>query len=265
MQTKNQINNPVEEHLKIVRLLMMFWLTGWFIKISFYAPYLFQTTRDFPILHPMFPAFFQAPRVADLFYLLPVAIVPLVFFRRESYLKLAAVLMVVCPAVLVLHINTCNDATFVTSFWVGLWLLWFVFHCHETTQSFYFHARNIALCILGVIFLGGFVGKLTPEYWSGQVMMDILFAGGLKTPLGQVVLSLPENIRQCVMVSLARFVITLEGVLIFTPFLPLKFVFAAMSCILIGFSLFSTWMIFSVLLCLLGLVAAVISIDKLRL
>ncbi|MCC6758547.1 MAG: hypothetical protein IT395_02835 [Candidatus Omnitrophica bacterium] len=262
MLTKAKINSPLEEYHRIARIVMMFWLAGWYIKISFYAPYLLNTTRDFPILHPMFPSFFQAPNVADLFYFLPVAIVPLVFFRRESYLKVAAVLMVVCSAVLNLHINTCNDATFVTSFWVGLWVLWFLFHCHGTPKNFRPQAKNLALCILGVIFLGGFVGKLTPEYWSGQVMSDILFAGGLKTLLGQFVLSLPEDIRQSVMVFLSRLVIILEGILVFTPFLPVWFVLGAMCCILLGFSFFSTWMISSVLLCLLGLVFATVLLEK---
>jgi hypothetical protein len=241
----------------IARIVVLFWLAGWYIKLGFYGPYLLETTRQFPVLHPMFPAFFQNADVANLFYFLPAFLVPFLFFRRDIYLRISAVVMVVCAAVLNLHINTCNDATFVTSFWSALWLLWFI--CQKNPLP---HAKMLAMCVLGMIFWGGFIGKLTPEYWNGQVMTQILIAGGDKTLLGKIVLPLSTVVRDNVMMWLGRLVIIIEGVLALSPLLPVRFVLFLLCVIVAGFCLFSTWTILSVLSSLVGLAVAVVRLEK---
>src|SRR6185436_469088 len=96
-------------------------------------------------------------------------------------------------AVLLLHQDTHNDATFVTSFWAGVWFLWFVSQMHREDDSFVAHARSLALCVVAMIFWGGFVGKLTPEYWSGQVLADIFMEQNFGALGGWVRSHFPET------------------------------------------------------------------------
>lgn len=246
----------------IARIVILFWLVGWYIKLGFYGPYLLDTARQFPVRHPMFPAFFQDPAVANTFYFLPLIIVPMLFLRRsrQIYLRISAFLMVLCPLVLNLHIDTCNDATFVTSFWAGLWLLWFVFH-----QKNLSHAKTLAVGVVSIIFWGGFVGKLTPEYWNGQVMTQILQDSGDKQLLGQILFPVTPETRETFMLWFSRFSIVTEAVLACSFLWPVRLAFILLCGSLVGFCLFSSWKILSVLSCLVGLMLAAWLLERYRL
>ncbi len=262
MTLLNKNRNPIAQHYSIARIVILFWLTGWFIKRWFYEPYLLYSAKPFPVVHPLFPEFFRNADVAIFFYFLPLVIIPLIFLRRGFGLKLSAIVMVVCAAILNLHIDTCNDVTFLTSSWVGLWLAWFIFHADQPVKDFRKHAKILCLCIVGMIFLGGFVGKLTPEYWSGQVMLTILSTSGKESPLGMYFLTLSAEMRGFLIMGLARLVIFLEALLVLAPFLGLRFVFILLAGIFIGFCLFSTTMIFSVIGCMLGMVLACVFLEQ---
>jgi hypothetical protein len=242
--------------VQAARVLIGFWLAGWFLKWTFFHEYLFSTIISYPFLIDLFPLFFRSAYAAQFFYLLPLLAV-LAFVRpHKFYFCFAAVIMIVSSAVLLLHQDMHNDATFVTSFWTALWLLWFTTRMERQDQAFFVHARSLALCVVAVIFWGGFVGKLTPEYWSGQVMADIFMEQNFgwvsqwaKTHFSE------EAIRFCFQ-WVSKAVILGEAVLSFAPLLPYRFVCFFGIPFMTGISLFTTWRIFSVLFSLMGLLVA---------
>jgi hypothetical protein len=243
-------------NVQAIRVMMFFWLAGWFLKASFFVPYLLRTTVAYPVADAFFPSFFMNPFVAMTFYLLPVLIVPVAVLKWQRWFWVSAVLLVVCAAMLNLHINTCNDATFVTSFWSGLWLCWLVRHISETDDSFRLQANVLAQCVVAIMFMGGVIGKLTPEYWSGQIFRQIFIEQGGSSPFGKILGNVSGNVQGFVLAYLAKIIIGVELLLGLAPLLPYRFVMAVMVMTSVGISLFSTWRIFSVLLCLLGMLIA---------
>lgn len=240
----------------------MFWLAGWYLKAGFYFPYLVQTTKHYPVAHPFFPEFFLSPYVATVFYFLPLLVVPMLSFCGRGFVWVAAVLMALSAAVLNLHINTCNDATFVTSFWVALWLCWFTSQAGRATPHVRRHARFLAQCLIGVIFLGGTVGKLTPEYWDGEVMGRIFIVQTDQSPVGKILRHLSPELQKTAATWISRAVIGVEALLALSPFFPYRFVAVLGSAVFVVISIFSTWRIFSVLACLMGMLLACLLLEK---
>ncbi len=237
-------------------MVMLTWLLGWFIKARFFVDYLFIHFVKYPILHALFPKFFLNPYVAQFFYFFPVVVLSCFFSSKKADYKLISVLMMVCSAILCWHINTYNDATFVTSFWVALWLFWFSCHGDHEGQQFYLHACVLAQCIVGMIFLGGLVGKLTPEYYSGEAIYNIFIKDRMYWPFSLIreIFSLPQQHSLAMLAS--RVIILGEAILALAAVCPLPFVCVVFVWMVVGLVIFCTWMILSVLLCLLGMLLA---------
>jgi hypothetical protein len=235
------------------RILIVFWLLGWFIKWIFFKIYLFNTIVDYPFLIDSFPPFFRSPHTAQFFYLLPLLTVPALVRNQRFYFHLAAGAMTASAAVLLLHQDTHNDATFVTSFWAGVWFLWFASQMHREEADFFDHARALALCVVGITFWGGFVGKLTPEYWNGQALANIFMEQGYGVIGEWVRANFSEAAIRGYFVWVSKFVIFGECFLAFSPFLPYRLAIFAGIPFMIAISFFTTWRIFSVLFCLMGL------------
>ncbi len=238
------------------RILIGFWLAGWFSKWAFFHEYLFHTITGYPFLIDLFPEFSRSAYTAQFFYLFPLLTL-FVFFRpHKFYFCFAAMVMVLSSAVLLIHQDTHNDATFVTSFWAGVWLWWFVTRMQRQDEAFFAHARSLALCVVAVNFWGGFVGKLTPEYWNGQVLADIFMEQnfGWVSQWARAHYS-EAAIRYCFQ-WVSKAVILGEAVLSLAPLLPYRFVCLFGFPFMVGISLFTTWRIFSVLFCLMGLLLA---------
>ena len=254
---KNILEYP-KANVQAARLLMLFWLAGWFLKVSFFVPYLLRTTVAYPVIDAFFPSFFVNPYVAIAFYLLPLLIIPVVVMNWLKWFLPGGILMIMCAAILNLHMSTCNDATFVTSFWTAVWLCWFVRHLSETNDSFKLQAKVLAQCVVAMMFLGGVVGKLTPEYWSGEIFRQIFIEQGGASPLGRLLAQFSSGVQQAVLAGLAKVIIGVEFVLALAPLLPFRLLVVILSAASFGIAMFSTWRIFSVLLCLLGMVLALI-------
>jgi hypothetical protein len=244
------------------RILVAFWLLGWFIKLDFFWTYLFDTIVHYPFEIGLFPPFLRSPEVAQCFYVMPLFSL-IVFLRRQKfYFYLSAAIMVLSSAVLLLHQDMHNDATFETSFWTGVWFLWFVTQMHREDEAFFYHARSLALCAVALIFWGGFVGKLTPEYWNGQVMGNIFMEQNYGLIGGWVRSYFSEAEIRFYFQWISKFVILGEGMLALSPLWPYRFVCFAGIPFMAGISLFTTWRIFSVLFCLIGLLIAGLQLKK---
>jgi hypothetical protein len=259
----NALNaNLPKPSLKAARFLVFFWLLGWFLKWSFFGDYLFNIIVHYPFSIDSFPPFLRSPQIAQAFYILP-AFAAIVFFRLQRfYFYFSAAIMMLSSAILLLHQDMHNDATFVTSFWVALWFLWFVTHMHREDDDFLIHGRSLALCVVGVVFLGGFVGKLTPEYWDGKAFADIFMEQNFGL-IGEWVRShFSEHSIRYAFQWISKCVVLGEAVLSFSPFLPYRFVCYLAVPFMLGISLFTTWLIFSVLFCLMGLLLAGWQLEK---
>lgn len=250
------VNKSIERYRSAARVVVIFWLVGWFIKLSFFSQYLFREIVAYPVVLDFFPEFFRSPISAQVFYILPVFALPVFFRPHLFYFRLASLVMTVSSAVLLLHQDTHNDATFVTSFWAAAWFLWFVYKMGAKEEMVYVHAQSLALCVISVIFLGGLVGKLTPEYWSGEVFSNIF--------LQQNYGLLGEWVRAHVSAETIRFhfqwiakmIILGEACLAFALFLPYRLVCVIGITFMLTTSVYTTWMIFSVMFCLIGLLLA---------
>lgn len=243
-------------HIRVARTVLAFWLLGWFLKADFYIPYIYREVILFPFSSDFFPVFFQDPLGLQFFYAFPVLSFLALIKPKPFYLRISAGIMVVSPMMLLLHQDTHNDVTFLTSFWVGVWFLWFVNQFNRTGEEIFIHARSLALSLVAVIFLGGFVGKVTQEYWDGQVFADIFMRQNFGW-IGQWVRGhFPEDQIRLGFWWISKIVIVVEGILAFAPFWPTRFVQITGIALMISISTFTTWRIFSVLSCLIGLLYA---------
>ena len=261
MNVPNDQKVMIKNHERIIRTVIAFWFLGWFIKAYFLVPYIFGEVTHYPVLNSFFPDFFRHPLPLQLFYLFPVAGFVLIFRRAPFYYGLTAISMAVSSAILLLHQDTHNDATFLTSFWVAVWLMWFVSQMHKAEDAVLVHARSLALCVIAFIFWGGFVGKLTPEYWDGTVFSNIYMSQEPTLLNKWVRANLSEAAIRSGFVWISRAVILAEGFLALAPLWPFRLVRVLGVVFMLGISLFTTWRIFSVLFCLIGLLVALRAVD----
>ncbi|MBZ0165323.1 MAG: hypothetical protein K8I00_00850, partial [Candidatus Omnitrophica bacterium] len=145
-------------------MVMGFWVLGWFVRTKYFLTYLFGHVLKYPVAHDFFPGFLQNGEVSVVIFFLPLlALTALINPSRAKYLFASSVL-IVSAAVSMCHLDTYNDATNVTCLWVGVWLFWVSWNLQRTDESFCWQACFLAQLIVGMIFLGGAVGKMTPEY-----------------------------------------------------------------------------------------------------
>ena len=239
----------------VFRVAAVIWLLGWYTKAAQHLKVFFL---DDPIAltHSLFPDLMRDGMVSGLAYLLPVSILAMIGFRSARMLQTAAALMAICAAVLVLHIDTCNDATFLTSFWVTLWLLWLAFNIDREGEGVALHACVLAQCIVGVVFLGGVVGKLTSEYWDGEVLHNLYFLQKSNWPYSWIRESFdPQTVRGWA-TGFSRTIIVVEILMAFAPFYSTRIFCIVGPLVMVGIVGVSTWTLFSVMGCMVGMLLA---------
>lgn len=236
-----------------LQMVMVFWLLGWFIKAYFFFPYLLNVAFRVPVHHALFPPFFESPLVSAAAYLSPLICLPAILRPGRYRMVFSSMVMVVCSLVLLCHINGYNDATFVTSFWVGLWLLWLSWRYEASPGLTRDQACLLARWILGVIFLAGFVGKCTPEYLTGEAFFRIFWEDNNIWPHSWLMKNLSEAQLARLSFYMSRIIIGMELFLAGTPFYSSRHIYWLLPLVLICFTLTNTWAILSVLLCLIGM------------
>ena len=247
------MNDRYYVNLKAIKVVMIFWLLGWTIKSLFFFPYLLGEIVDYPIIHPLFPEFFRSPTVAQLAYFLPwVGFLALLSEGKRSLIATSC-LFVLASLVLMCHSDTYNDATFVTSFWSGLWLLWFAVNLDRTDGNLRLHACALAQSMIGIIFLGGAVGKFTPEYWNGTIIYNVFFFQGQDGLARDIIHHLSIGQQKVWAMYFSRMIIFTEGFLVLSPLWPTRFIATIGPIFILAITFFSTWRILSVVACLIGL------------
>ncbi len=239
--------------VSVVQGVMLFWLVGWYIKAYFFFPYFLEVTFRVPVHHRLFPSFFEDPLVSAVGFLLPLLCLPAVLRPGRRRLTGSCLLMAVCSLVLMLHINTYNDATFVTSFWVAAWLLFLSWRYDDRPRETAAQGRLIARWLVGLIFMAGFVGKWTPEYLSGEALYRIFWPDNTVWPHSWLLANYSMPQLATFSYYLSRMVIATELFLAAVPLYSSPHIYWVVPVILLCFMLTNTWAILSVLLCLIGM------------
>jgi len=150
-------------------LISLIWKAVYFIFLDYF-------NRTIPLQDPFFPEVLRNQTVVCVVYLLGVATALLMLLSKSgSILSLGSLLLVITMFTLNIHQSSFNDVTFLCCGWSALWCWWFSTQLSEPNESLHPRAAWLAHAILSLILIGGSVGKMTPEYWSGQVLYEIYF------------------------------------------------------------------------------------------
>ncbi|MEM0961012.1 MAG: hypothetical protein AAGK21_00565 [Bacteroidota bacterium] len=228
-------------------------LIGWMVKGAMFWSLLFQAGFETPIAVDALPALFTSPLAAVMAYMAPLIVMPIALVAGPRGALAAAVVGSVSSLVLVLHVSGYNDATFVTSLWVFLWIGWLAASSDTEAQRW---GARLAQGTLSMIFLGGFLGKLTPEYLSGAVLHDVYFLQkqALFYPALRAAVT-PDTLQQIALVFSWAAVIT-EGALATSVLWPSRLALRIGAVVCTGMVLVSTVYLTSVMAALVGLCVA---------
>lgn len=249
------------KNARVFRVVLGFWLFGWFCNSPGFLTNFFDAL-DFPIHYDAFPGALRSPRLALAVYVAPLVALPALArpasrpLARATSVILAALALLAC-----VHLETCNDATFLTSFWAALWMVWLTFNGHREGPAAALHARSLAHCVVGLMFLGAAVGKLTPEYRSGEAFHGLYFRDNESFPYSWMKANMAPDAVRDVATWFSRFAISAELVLAAAPLLSTRFVLAGAAITMLGMMLAWTFHLASVLSCLFGLLAGAYMLD----
>jgi hypothetical protein len=236
----------------VFRIVLLFWLLGWFIKSSFYVPYLSSISSTF-IQNVFFPIILQNSDIVRFFYFFPLVAVIALFVSHAACLRWISVGLIISSLVCLWHQETYNDATFVVSFWAALWLFWISLHINDDTHLISSHGQRLALGIVSVVFMAGFVGKLTLEYWNGEIVYNIFF---VQKPHGLFLLFKnywPAFKLQQLAMVISWVIMGGEFFLALAFLFPFRRISIVASMMMLLVTCFSTWRILSVMSALMGI------------
>jgi hypothetical protein len=242
----------------LFRVVLGFCLAAWFCnapgEIGFWHN--FVEAQRYALEHPSFPALLRGPQLGFANYLAPALTVIALIHPTKVLARIAAVLLSSCAGLACLHLETCNDATFVTALWTGLWLVWLAWNGERDDADFLAIGRGLAHGVIGLVFLGGLVGKLTDEHRSGEAFFGLYFKDNPAWPYPALKAALgPEAFRELA-TWFARGSIWSETMLALAPFFPTRFVVALGAATMLTMMTAWTFHLFSVVGSLLGLLLA---------
>jgi hypothetical protein len=147
--------------------------------------------------------------------------------------------------------------TFVTAWWTAVWSLWYVHHLDDDDQARMLRrAAFLSRLIVSVMLLGGAAGKWTSEYWSGDVLYDIYFRDRDFWLFNLLRVNLAADTLREVATWYSRQVVlseTIAGLGLWL--LPPRWAATIGVLLLTLIALLSNFLLFSVLLSLIGLAA----------
>jgi hypothetical protein len=249
---------------RVFRIVASAWLLGWFWKAWFFVGYYFGEIWAHPLRYGALPRVLVHPIVASITWASPLLVLVAIVYPRAWLPRAASWLMAAASFVACLHIETFSDATFVTSFWVALWLVWFAANARRTDAAFYMHARVLAQCTVGLVFLAGAAGKLTMEYWSGDAFYQLYFIQKSGWPYSWLRESVAPDTLHVLAAWFSRSVIVVELALALNPLAPFRVAAIGGTLLLIGMVLISTLYLFSVMACLIGMLIALLFVPAER-
>ena len=203
-----------------------------------------------------FPDWLQSAEVVRWAFLVALAAIILGAIGMLPWIRiLCAVIQVGSLVVLLIHQASYNDMTFATSLWVSIWVLWFTTRmAKDEPYQLLCRGAFLARAIGSMILLGGAVGKWTPEYWSGEVFFDIYFRDRNYWVFNYLRENYEAEPLRTIATWYSRKVIAVETLFGFGMWLlPPRWAAVAGVSIFFSIAFFSNYLLYSVLLCLVGL------------
>lgn len=246
--------------VKIFRVVLAFWLLGWFCNSPGFLLNFFDALK-YPLEYTLFPPLLRLPSLALFAYVLPAGALIGLLYTKQAVIRGISIGLALLSFYLCLHLETCNDATFVTSFWSALWLIWWTWNGHREDQAFWVHARALAHVIVGMLFLGGAIGKLTGEYRSGEAFFRLYFRDNTAFPYPFLKAHLSPDAFRNLAAWFSRCAISAELILAASPFLPTRLMFAGAAIAITTMMTAWTFHLASVLSSVFGLATAALLIE----
>ncbi len=219
---------------------------------------------ELPLSDSFFPAWLQSVWVLRVVFMGTVAAIVLSIFAMRTIRIVCAVISLVGCTILCWHQGSYNDMTFVTAWWTALWTMWYVFRMDDAdTHSLMKRAAFLSRIIISMILLGGAAGKWTSEYWSGDVLYDIYFVDRDFWVFNFLRDSYEPQALRNIATWYSRQVVlteTIAGVGLWL--LPAKWAALVGVVLLTSIAVFSNFLLFSVLMSLIGLAAVGFLVPK---
>jgi len=159
-----------------------------------------------PIRQDYFPALLSSPYTAvGLFGLLLLSDVGLIIFKQ--FQLVFAIVAALCSYLISIHQEGFFVQSMVVSLWTSLFLCWYFLQKERDEQKVLLLSRMV----ISLVFFCGTIGKMTPEYWSGEVFYNLhfpRFSNDLKvitfysrmTVIAEAVLALSFSVRHRLMI-----------------------------------------------------------------
>ncbi len=256
----NRINRLLVVHRMVQAgiLLTLIWKWSYFVASA-------RVYAQIPLEDSFFPDWLRSVWTVAITYLVTVAAIALNLVTASRPLQRAySWLTLVGTSILCVHQASYNDMTFVTAWWASLWAVWYVHRMDdEDRASLLRRAALLSRLIISVVLLGGAAGKWTAEYWSGEVLYDIYFRDRDFWLFNLLRANFePDTLRE-IATWYSRQVIVLEtvaglGLWLLSP----KWAAAVGVILLASIALFSNFLLFSVLMSLIGLAAVGFFVER---
>lgn len=248
---------------RAMRIALSLWLLGWICKVGFFTEYLFGISPRFPLRLDFFPGGLCENWTSAAAYLAPIAVAAWAYLSpRPAVWRYASAVMTVSAAVLCLHLNTYNDVTFVTSFWAGLWICWLAWQHAASAETLAVHGPVLAQGVISLTFLGGALGKLTPEYWSGEALYHLYILQKENFLYPWLRETFDPSALRAMAAWLSRGAIVVELAVACGIAYPCRRTLRLSAWVMAGIVLVSTWYLFSVMGALIGVALAAVELSK---
>ncbi len=174
------------------------------------------------------------------------------------------VITFVAITILCVHQASYNDMTFVTTWWTSVWAMWFVCHMSDPDQDrLLVRAAFLSRLIVSLILLGGGLGKWTAEYWSGEVFFDIYFRDRDFWVFNLIRAGVDADSLHEISKWYSRGVVITESVAGMALWLlPARWAAVIAIVLLTSIALLSNYLLFSVLMSLIGLASVGLFVRK---
>ncbi len=258
--SETTINRALVAH-RVVQagmLLALVWKWWFFVLAS-------RVYVEIPLVDDFFPSVLQSIWTVRIAYLGTVGAIGLNLMTGSNQRqRVYGLLTFLGSSVLCLHQTSYNDMTFVTAWWTSLWALWYVHHIDDADRDAMLRrAAFLSRLIISVILLGGAAGKWTGEYWSGEVFYDIYFRDRDFWLFNILRANFDDQTLHVLAMWYSRKVIIIETVAgLGLWLLPPKWAAATAVILLTSIALLSNFLLFSVLLSLIGLAAVGFFVRK---
>ncbi|MEL7497495.1 MAG: hypothetical protein AAFN77_07785 [Planctomycetota bacterium] len=243
----------VEKVVVVYRWIVIATVMSLIWKAS-YFPLAYGLYAQLQLVDSFFPSIMRSHELLVLLIGLPVTLgLATIVFSNRILFRVQAIAMALGMAGLCWHQGSYNDVTFLTCFWVSLWMIWFTFSMDQPIEQLLPKARVSAILIVSLMFLGGAVGKLTPGYWSGEVLYQIYFVDRDFWFFNLLRGYLEPSALRSFATGYSRMVIITESACAFLWLLPPRVAGILALVTFSGIVVFSNFNLLSVMCCLLGL------------